>query len=527
MSSRVPPTRPSPPSSGVGQPNSVKQTSMAPGDWPDDETFVGDGIRPVGRTLPTMTAQTILEEKALAIPITILAGADGIDRVIDHTRIQKSGLALAGHFHGIVATRIQILGQTEQSFVNELDAASRRRALRGFFGLGLSAVILTGQLGPSTGEIMAAAEETQTPLLHAGDRSSVTISALHSLLDERLAPRQRLHGVLIDVFGVGLLIMGSSGVGKSECALDLVMRGHRLVADDVVECDYRPPGMVFGAPAQLLRHHLEVRGLGILNIKDLFGVTAIRERKRIDVVVRLSEDNPRPLRHPDEPVRDLEFDRLGLDERFHTILGVPIPELAIPVRPGRDMASILEVAARNELLKNAGHHAARELFGAIESSIQGAEAAAAASTPSPGDAQSGARAFGKDSAKTVPNEPPPSSETGGWHGGVLDRSGIAKGPAMGGTPPFGRMSQSKARNPFRPANAVMGGPAPGGAATSPFGKPIMRAPMVSENEIVRPYVPALTGRSDESGMPPPVGGGPTGSPPGSGSSPGSGKGRGR
>src|SRR5262245_42752499 len=154
--------------------------------------------------------------------------------------------------------------------------------------------------------------------------------------------------------------MGSSAIGKSECALDLIMRGHRLVADDVVECDYRPPGMVFGQAAHLLRYHLEVRGLGILNVKDLFGVTAIRERKRVDAVVKLSEW-----------ARDAEYDRMGLDDRHHAILGVNIPELVIPVRPGRDMASILEVAARNELLKNAGHHAAREFFNHLEASLLG------------------------------------------------------------------------------------------------------------------------------------------------------------
>jgi HPr kinase/phosphorylase len=304
----------------------------------------------------------ILMEEALELHLSLLAGSSGIDRPIAHTRIQKSGLALAGHFHGIVPTRIQILGQTEQSFLDSLDPTERREALSGFFGLGLSCVVVTGELARSSAELRASADATGTPLLHALERSSTTITSLHALLDERLAPRKRMHGVLIDVFGVGLLLIGSSGVGKSECALDLVMRGHRLVADDVVECDFRPPGMVFGAPAKLLRHHLEVRGLGILNIKDLFGVTAIRERKRIDVVVRLV----------DEDSAGVEIDRMGVDDRFHTILGVSIPELAIPVRPGRDMASILEVAARNELLKNAGHHAARELFGAIEAQIAAA-----------------------------------------------------------------------------------------------------------------------------------------------------------
>ncbi|NUP09385.1 MAG: HPr(Ser) kinase/phosphatase [Polyangiaceae bacterium] len=314
-----------------------------------------------------MSARMLLDETALELNMSLAAGATGIDRPICHSRIQKSGLALAGHFHGIVPTRIQILGQTEQSFLAKLDPAARNQALMGFFGLGLSCVVVTGELVPSTQEIITCADLTGTPLLHSSERSSVTITSLHALLDERLAPRKRLHGVLIDVFGVGLLLIGPSEVGKSECALDLVMRGHRLVADDVVECDYRPPGMVFGAPAKLLRHHLEVRGLGILNIKDLFGVTAIRERKRIDVVVRLVE----------EASPEASQDRLGLEERFHSILSVSIPELVVPVRPGRDMATILEVAARNELLKNAGHHAARELFGAIESRIASQAAAIA------------------------------------------------------------------------------------------------------------------------------------------------------
>jgi HPr kinase/phosphorylase len=163
---------------------------------------------------------------------------------------------------------------------------------------------------------------------------------------------------LVDVFGVGLLLTGSSSIGKSECALDLVLRGHRLVADDVVECDYRPPGMVFGQPADLLRHHIEVRGLGVLNIKDLFGVTSVRERKRIDIVVKLVEWSA-----------DAQFDRMGVDDRYHQILGVSIRELVIPVRPGRNMGSILEIAARNQLLRDAGHHGAREFFQRLEGAL--------------------------------------------------------------------------------------------------------------------------------------------------------------
>ncbi|WP_437670870.1 HPr(Ser) kinase/phosphatase [Sorangium sp. So ce131] len=352
---------------------------------------------------PALTVRSLIADEGLGIELTLLAGAAGLDRPIMNTRIQKSGLALVGHFHGIVPTRVQILGQTELSFLHKLSRDDRLRSLRGFFELGLCCVILTQGDQPfetnSSGigffpvpELAQCAEETGTPLLVSAVRSSVTITALHALLDDRLAPRLRLHGVLVDVFGVGLLLMGSSAIGKSECALDLVMRGHRLVADDAVECDYRPPGMIFGAPAELLRYHLEVRGLGILNVKDLFGVTSIRERKRIDVVVKLVEWS-----------KDTEYDRLGLDERYHTILGVKIRELVIPVRPGRDMASILEVAARNELLKNAGFHAAREFFGNVEGELLRERAQEESAVPPPVKvAEEGA-----PRAAAPPRPPPP------------------------------------------------------------------------------------------------------------------------
>ncbi|WP_437522710.1 HPr(Ser) kinase/phosphatase [Sorangium sp. So ce726] len=354
---------------------------------------------------PAIAVRSLMADEGLGIDLTLIAGAAGLDRPIMNTRIQKSGLALVGHFHGIVPTRVQILGQTELSFLHKLSREDRLLSLRGFFELGLCCVILTQGDQPFEAngsgigfvpvpELAQCAEETGTPLLVSAVRSSATITALHALLDDRLAPRLRLHGVLVDVFGVGLLLMGSSAIGKSECALDLVMRGHRLVADDAVECDYRPPGMVFGAPAELLRYHLEVRGLGILNVKDLFGVTSIRERKRIDVVVKLVEWS-----------KDTEYDRLGLDERYHTILGVKIRELVIPVRPGRDMASILEVAARNELLKNAGFHAAREFFGNVEGELLRERSPEESSIPPPARfAEEGAP---RSAAPPGPPRPPP------------------------------------------------------------------------------------------------------------------------
>ena len=302
-----------------------------------------------------ISVRELLEDAALGLKVRLVAGGAGLDRKVQHVRIQKSGLALVGHLHGVVPTRVQILGGTELSYLEGLRPAEQSSAVAALLSLELSCVLVTrgAEVPPA---LVAAAQRTDTPLLVCTERSSVAIGRLHALLDERLAPRTRIHGVLVDVFEVGVLLLGKSGIGKSECALELVMRGHRLVADDAIECDYRPPGMVFGQPAVLLRHHIEVRGLGILNIKDLFGVTAVRERKRLDLVVELQQE-------------EQEFDRLGLEDETRDVLGVSIRKVTLPVRPGRNMSSIIEIAARNELLRQAGHHPARDLVARLERSL--------------------------------------------------------------------------------------------------------------------------------------------------------------
>lgn len=307
--------------------------------------------------LPTMSVRQLLEEPRLGLEIRLLAGGRGLERRITHPRIQKSGLAMVGHLHGIVPTRIQVLGETEMSYAEALDSAGQQKAAEHLFGMNLACVVVSRGVPPPA-PFIEMAEATATPLLLCEERSSTAITQLHTLMDEHLAPRDRLHGVLVDVFEVGVLLLGQSGIGKSECALELVMRGHRLVADDVIECDYRPPGMAFGQPAALLRHHIEVRGLGILNIKDLYGVTAIRERKRLDLIVRLELWKP-----------DGSYDRIGLEDHFRDVLGVPIREVVLPVQPGRNMSSIIEIAARNELLRQAGHHPARDLVRQIEAGL--------------------------------------------------------------------------------------------------------------------------------------------------------------
>ncbi len=304
-----------------------------------------------------LTVRELLEDPELSIKLELVAGEAGLDRPLRHPRVQKNGLALVGHFQGVVPTRVQVFGETELSYLDSLSHEARSVAARGLFALGLSCVVVTrGHAVPRA--LAAAAEATGTPLLVTDARSSRTINALHAVLDDRLAPQTQLHGVLGDVYGVGILLVGKSGIGKSECALELVMRGHRLVADDVVRCDWRPPGTVYGKPAELLRHHIEIRGLGVLDLRELFGIAAVRDRKRINLVVQLCEWT-----------EGEEFDRLGLDDRYHTILGTPIRELRVPVRPGRDMGSIIEMAARNELLRRDGKHTAKEFLGRIESHL--------------------------------------------------------------------------------------------------------------------------------------------------------------
>lgn len=308
-----------------------------------------------------LLVREILDDPALSLNVRLLAGADGLGRTIDHPRIQKSGLSLVGHVRGVVPSRIQVLGETELSYTESLSIDAQKQAAACLFSLNLSLVLVTRGIDPPK-PFSDEAERTGTPLVVCAERSSSVIAAVHALLDQRLAPRTRIHGVLVDVFEVGVLLLGKSGIGKSECALELVMRGHRLVADDAVECDYRPPGMVFGQAAALLRHHIEVRGLGVLNIKDLFGVTAVRERKRIDLVVELSMWQS-----------DADYDRIGLEDRHREILGIPVREVMLPVRPGRNMSSIIEIAARNELLRQAGHNSARDFVQRLESGLLGTD----------------------------------------------------------------------------------------------------------------------------------------------------------
>jgi HPr kinase/phosphorylase len=195
------------------------------------------------------------------------------------------------------------------------------------------------------------------PLITTELKSSELIRNVTAWLEERLAPHTLIHGVLVEVFGLGVLLLGKSGIGKSEAALDLVTRGHRLVADDVVEARVVGAGRVLGSGAELIRHHMEIRGLGIINVQDLFGILATLREKTIQLVAEMFDWSR------EEP------DRLGLEDETHTILGVALPKVSIPIRPGRSIATIIEVAARNHILKRLGRHSAREFAARLDGEI--------------------------------------------------------------------------------------------------------------------------------------------------------------
>ena len=290
----------------------------------------------------------LLDDKKFDLRLTLVAGKKGLTRRISSTRIQKPGLVLAGFTEHLHRERIQVFGNTEMSYLETLPRERRSEVLQRFFSEDVACLVVTKGL-PVAADITAAAERAGVPVLSTTHLSSTFIEGVQNYLEDILAASTSMHGVLLDVFGVGILLLGKSGIGKSEIALDLVMRGHRLVADDIVDVKRRTPDSVYGTGSEIIKHHMEIRGLGIINIKDLFGVAAIRERKKIEIVLELVEWDPH-----------VEYDRLGVEEKKFRILDVEIPMLIVPVRPGRNMTTIVEVAARNHLLKLQGHHSAKE-----------------------------------------------------------------------------------------------------------------------------------------------------------------------
>ena len=274
----------------------------------------------------------------------------------DHNR---PGLQLTGFFDYFDSSRIQVFGMVENTYLATMTSEERYNALKRLFEKDVTAVVMTRN-GNATPEMMKLAEEYDTPVLRTAQTTSNFTSALNSFLNVELAPRITRHGVLVEVYGQGVFIMGESGVGKSEAAVELIKRGHRLVADDAVEIKKVSSISLVGYSPDIIRHFIEIRGIGIVDVKNIFGMGAVKESEKIDLIIHLEAWE-----------HGKQYDRLGLVDEYTNILGLDIPSLTIPVRPGRNLAVIFEVAAMNNRQKKMGYNAAEELNRRIAEQIGG------------------------------------------------------------------------------------------------------------------------------------------------------------
>ncbi len=268
--------------------------------------------------------------------------------IIHSEEISRPGLALAGFTEIFDAHRIQIIGKAEHKYLSEMSSTQRSIRLENFLKLKPMAVVLTSKLS-AFDELLKYAEKYEIPLLRTADRTSTFTAAIISSLNTHLGPRITRSGVLVEVYGEGMLILGDSGIGKSETAIELVKRGHRLIADDAVEITRVSSKTLVGTAPELIRHYIELRGIGIVDVRRLFGMGAVKQTERIDMAVLLEPWDPKKM-----------YDRFGLTEEYENILGIDVPALTIPVKPGRNLSIILEVAAMNNRQKKMGYNTAEE-----------------------------------------------------------------------------------------------------------------------------------------------------------------------
>lgn len=280
--------------------------------------------------------------------LELISGEEGINRPITTSDISRPGIEMAGYFEYYPAERIQLLGKTELSFYHELPDNERISRMERLCTDITPAIIVTRGLDVPQ-ELIEASERESVPVLRSNMKTTRFSSRLTNFLESKLAPTTAVHGVLVDIYGIGVLITGKSGVGKSETALELVKRGHRLVADDCVEIRQEDQDTLVGTSPDLIEHLLEIRGLGIINVMTLFGAGAVRSNKRITLVINLEIwDSSK------------QYDRLGLDEEKMKIIDTEITKITVPVRPGRNLSVIIEVAAMNYRLKRMGVNAAQQ-----------------------------------------------------------------------------------------------------------------------------------------------------------------------
>jgi HPr kinase/phosphorylase len=292
--------------------------------------------------------QHLFEQHGKLLGLAPLAGAKGFSRRINRAEVQRPGLSLAGHLRGFVSSRILVFGKQEIEYLKTRDPLEREERLRTILTSLTPAVIVARTVRPMK-EMISICEKGNIPLFQANLTATNLLSRVTFLLLEEFCPSVTLHGTLVEVFGVGLLIQGESSVGKSEAALGLIERGHRLISDDVVRVKKKEGEHLVGSGPELTRHLMEIRGIGIINVAHLYGAVCVRHDKVLDIVVKLEEWDDQHF-----------YDRVGLDEKFIDILGSSVPYHVLPVKPGRDVVLLLETIALNHRLKDMGYNSAKE-----------------------------------------------------------------------------------------------------------------------------------------------------------------------
>jgi HPr kinase/phosphorylase len=302
----------------------------------------------MGDFVMTMTIAELLQRYGRRLGLVLIEGEGGLDRTINNSDSNRPSLALTGFVNLFSFDQVQILGNHEIEYLHVLDSAQRSQALDIIYQFDMPCVVVTGN-SEIPDELYQVASRCQIPLFQTEFSTAKFNHLLHFYLDDIFAPHVTVHGTLVDVHGVGLLFTGRSAIGKSEVGLDLVERGHRLVADDTVIITRKAQGVLVGQSPEMLQDHMEIRGIGIINMKRLFGIRGIRKQKRVEVVVDLVDWK-----------QEQEFDRTGLDDLCYTILGIEVPEIQIPLVPGKNITVIAEAIALNHLLRLDGYHSAKE-----------------------------------------------------------------------------------------------------------------------------------------------------------------------
>lgn len=288
---------------------------------------------------------------------TLTPQIDITRRKVYQTEVNRPALELTGYFDHFAAGRIQIIGLVEHSYIDQMKDEDKRRVFRKLFSLDVPAVVFTRDMPPDE-VILEAAEESGMPMFLTSQATSPFMAEMIRWLNVRLAPCISIHGVLVDVYGIGLLLTGDSGVGKSEAALELIKRGHRLVSDDVVEIRKVSEVTLIGTAPEITKHFIELRGIGIIDVKTLFGVSSVRESQSIDLEIHLEEWD-----------KNREYDRMGMEENYSEYLGNRVVCHRVPVRPGRNVAIICESAAANHRQKLMGYNAAQELYMRVQKNL--------------------------------------------------------------------------------------------------------------------------------------------------------------